>query len=151
MGVTTWARAAPARTAGDAATGGGAVARRATALVAAVFCLLVISDAGYGVADGGPGEAPFVVALVVLPMLYVVPATATAGFLRLQISNDCSIEPPAQASRTGNGLANLTARVEAAGGHLASALAGCWFNVVAEIPAAPVAAPGAVADRPASL
>jgi len=75
MGVTTWARAAPARTTGDAATGGGAAARRATALVAAVLCLLVISDAGYGVADGGPSEAPFVVALVVLPMLYVVPAT----------------------------------------------------------------------------
>jgi len=73
--VTTWARAAPARTAGLAATGGGAAARRATALVAAVLCLLVISDAGYGVADGGPGEGPFVVALVVLPMLYVIPST----------------------------------------------------------------------------
>src|SRR5262249_8731010 len=69
-GVTPWAGAAPARTAGDAGTGGGAAARRATALVAAVLCLLVISDAGYGVADGGPGEAPFVVALGVLPMLY---------------------------------------------------------------------------------
>jgi len=77
--------------------------------------------------------------------------TATAGLLRLQISNDGVVEPPAQAGRAGNGLANLTARVEAAGGHLTSALAGCWFNVVAEIPAAPVAARGAVADRPASL
>src|SRR5262249_56577697 len=47
----------------------------ASALVAGVLWLLVISDAGYGVADGGPGEAPFVVALGVLPMLYVVPAT----------------------------------------------------------------------------
>src|SRR5215472_7716274 len=59
----------------DTATGGDAAARRATVFVAAVLCLLAISDAGYGVADGGPSEAPFVAALVVLPMLYVVPAT----------------------------------------------------------------------------
>jgi two-component system sensor histidine kinase DesK len=72
----TWApMAAYASTAGDTAADGDAGARRATALVAAVLGLLAISDAGYGVADGGLGEAPFVVALVVLPMLYVIPAT----------------------------------------------------------------------------
>jgi len=77
--------------------------------------------------------------------------TATAGPLRLQVSNDGSVEPPVQAGRTGNGLANLTARVEAAGGRLTGAPADRWFNLVAEIPATPVAARGAVADRPASL
>jgi two-component system sensor histidine kinase DesK len=77
--------------------------------------------------------------------------TTPTGLLRLQLSNDGSIELPAQAGRTGNGLANLAARVEAAGGHLTTALLGSWFNVVAEIPAAPVAARGVVADRPASL
>src|SRR5580704_14288637 len=67
--------AAYASTAGNTAADGDAGARRATALVAAVLGLVAISDAGYGVADGGLGEAPFVVALAVLPMLYVIPAT----------------------------------------------------------------------------
>jgi two-component system, NarL family, sensor histidine kinase DesK len=49
--------------------------RRATALVAAVMCLVAISEAGYGAANGGLGEVPVVAALVVLPLLYVVPAT----------------------------------------------------------------------------
>ena len=40
-----------------------------------VLCLLAISEAGYGVANGAPGEAPMVVAMVILPLLYVVPAT----------------------------------------------------------------------------
>jgi len=61
--------------AGDTVTGGDAVARRATALVAVVLCLLATSDAGYGAADGGLSEVPFVAALVVLPLLYVIPAT----------------------------------------------------------------------------
>ena len=67
--------AAYASTAGDTAADGDAGARRATTLVVAVLGLLAISEAGYGVADGGLGEAPFVVALAVLPMLYVIPAT----------------------------------------------------------------------------
>ena len=79
-GVTTWAPAACVSTAGDAAAGGSAAggsaaARRATMLVAAVLGLLAISEAGYGSANGGPAEVPFVAALIVLPMLYVIPAT----------------------------------------------------------------------------
>jgi two-component system sensor histidine kinase DesK len=49
--------------------------RQATALVIAVMCLAAISEAGYGAANGGLGEVPMVAALVVLPLLYVVPAT----------------------------------------------------------------------------
>ncbi len=39
------------------------------------MCLVAISEAGYGAANGGLGEVPLVAALVVLPLLYVVPAT----------------------------------------------------------------------------
>ncbi len=49
--------------------------KRATALVTVVICLVAISEAGYGAANGGLGEVPMVAALVVLPLLYVVPAT----------------------------------------------------------------------------
>ena len=49
--------------------------RQATALVTVVMCLMAISEAGYGAANGGLGEVPMVAALVVLPLLYVVPAT----------------------------------------------------------------------------
>ena len=49
--------------------------RRATALVTVVMCLVAISEAGYGAANGGLGEVPMVAALAVLPLLYVVPAT----------------------------------------------------------------------------
>jgi two-component system, NarL family, sensor histidine kinase DesK len=49
--------------------------RQATALVVVVMCLVATSEAGYGAANGGLGEVPFVAALVVLPLLYVVPAT----------------------------------------------------------------------------
>ena len=49
--------------------------RQATALVTVVMCLVAISEAGYGAANGGLGEVPMVAALVVLPLLYVVPAT----------------------------------------------------------------------------
>ena len=73
--MTTWASVASARLPGEIATDGDVAAQRATALVVAVLCLLAISDAGYGVADGGLGEAPFVAALVVLPLLYAIPAT----------------------------------------------------------------------------
>jgi two-component system sensor histidine kinase DesK len=51
------------------------VVRRATALVTVVMCLVAISEAGYGAANGGLGEVPMVAALVVLPLLYVVPST----------------------------------------------------------------------------
>ena len=49
--------------------------RRATALVTVVMCLVAISEAAYGAANGGLGEVPMVAALVVLPLLYVVPST----------------------------------------------------------------------------
>jgi two-component system sensor histidine kinase DesK len=49
--------------------------RQATALVIVVMGLVAISEAGYGAANGGLGEVPMVAALVVLPLLYVVPAT----------------------------------------------------------------------------
>ena len=70
--VTTWARTAYTRTAGVA---GESAVRRATALVTLVMCLVAISEAGYGSASGGLGEVPMVAALLVLPLLYVVPAT----------------------------------------------------------------------------
>jgi two-component system, NarL family, sensor histidine kinase DesK len=44
-------------------------------MVTVVMCLVAISEAGYGAANGGLGEVPMVAALVVLPLLYVVPAT----------------------------------------------------------------------------
>lgn len=55
-------------------TGESAV-RRATVLVTVVMCLVVVSEAGYGAANGGLGEVPVVAALAVAPLLYVVPAT----------------------------------------------------------------------------
>jgi two-component system sensor histidine kinase DesK len=51
------------------------VVRRATALVTVVMCLVAISEAGYGAANGGLGEVPMVAAQIVLPLLYVFPAT----------------------------------------------------------------------------
>jgi two-component system, NarL family, sensor histidine kinase DesK len=73
--VTTSAPAVYVSTAGDAAIDGDAAAQRATILVAAVLGLQAISEAGYGNANGGPAEVPFVAALIILPMLYVIPAT----------------------------------------------------------------------------
>ena len=49
--------------------------RQATALVVVVMCLVAVAEAGYGGANGGLGEVPFVAALLVLPLLSVVPAT----------------------------------------------------------------------------
>jgi len=60
--------------------------------------------------------------------------TAEAGVMRLQISNDGSVSQSTAAGRAGNGLANLTARVEAAGGGLTSGRVGHRFDLVAEIP-----------------
>ena len=73
--MTTWVRAVYARAAGGAAAPGEPAVRRATALVTVVMCLVAVSEAGYGAANGGLGEVPMVAALVVLPLLYVVPAT----------------------------------------------------------------------------
>ena len=48
----------------------------------------------------------------------VIEMTARAGLLRLQMSNDGSIESVTEPGRPGHGLANLTARIGAAGGRL---------------------------------
>ena len=71
--MTTLARTAYPRTAG--VVPGESAVRRATALVTVVMGLFVVSEAGYGAANGGLGEVPMVAALAVLPLLYVVPAT----------------------------------------------------------------------------
>src|SRR5215469_15874362 len=60
--------------------------------------------------------------------------TDGAGLLRLQISNDGTTEPSADTRQAGTGLANLTARVGAAGGCLTSGQDSGWFSLLAEIP-----------------
>ena len=70
--MTTLAGTAYTRTARIA---GEPAVRRATALVTVVMCLVAVSEASYGAASGGLGEVPLVAALVVLPLLYVIPAT----------------------------------------------------------------------------
>ena len=70
----------------------------------------------------------------------VLEMTAGDGLLRLLISNDGSDDagraPLAAAGRTGSGLGNLAARVEAAGGQLSAERNGGEFSLVAEIPLA---------------
>ncbi|HXW46208.1 MAG TPA: histidine kinase [Streptosporangiaceae bacterium] len=73
--MTTGARAAYAGAANGAAVPGDPAVRRATTLVAVILCLLAVAEAGYGSTNGGPGEALMVAAMVVLPLLYVVPAS----------------------------------------------------------------------------
>jgi len=70
--VTTLAKTAYTPTVDVA---GESAVRRATVLVMVVMCLVAVSEAGYGAANGGLGEVPMVAALAVLPFLYVVPAT----------------------------------------------------------------------------
>jgi len=68
--------------------------------------------------------------------------TAGAGQLRLLISNDGGNDrsgdgdsaPLAAAGRTGNGLRNLAARLEAAGGLLAVRREDGTFSLTAELP-----------------
>src|SRR5260370_6815949 len=61
-------------TSAAAGTGGNA-SRRASAITVAVVCpLLVAKLAGGGASDEG-AQAPFIVALFVLPLLYAVPGT----------------------------------------------------------------------------
>jgi two-component system sensor histidine kinase DesK len=64
-----------ARTAGADPADGYEASRRATALVVTVFCLLAVAEAGFGIANGGPGEGLTVVALMAVPALYVFPVT----------------------------------------------------------------------------
>ena len=51
-------------------------------------------------------------------------------------SNDAGSAPLAAAGRTGSGLGNLAARVEAAGGQLSAQRNGGEFSLVADIPLA---------------
>jgi two-component system sensor histidine kinase DesK len=70
--------------------------------------------------------------------------TADDNVVRLLISNDgcdeASHAPLAEAGRTGSGLGNLAARLEATGGRLATGREGGTFRLAAELPlpAAPV-------------
>ena len=70
--MTTWTRSAFAKIFGVADE---PAIRRATTLVTVVLVLLATSEAAYGAANGGAGEAPMVLALFVLPLLYVAPAS----------------------------------------------------------------------------
>jgi two-component system, NarL family, sensor histidine kinase DesK len=70
--VTTLARTAYIPAVGVV---GESTVRRATALLTVIMCLVAVSEAGYGAANGGLGEVPMIAALAVLPLLYVVPAT----------------------------------------------------------------------------
>jgi two-component system sensor histidine kinase DesK len=72
-----------------------------------------------------------------------IEAAARDGVLRLRVGNDGVPDPAATGSgagqtsadhRTGSGLANLSTRVRAAGGRLASRQADGRFDLVAEIP-----------------
>ena len=58
---------------------GDPAVRRATTLVVVVLCLLAFFEAGYGAYQRGAGEALIAVAMVVLPLLYVIPATRRCG------------------------------------------------------------------------
>ncbi len=60
--------------AGSAAQG-AAASRRASAVVVAFLGLLLVAKTAGAVDSSGPDSVPFVVALFVLPLLYVVPAT----------------------------------------------------------------------------
>ena len=73
--MTTRARAAYARAADRAVVPGDPAVRRATTLVIVVMGLLALAEAGYGASNDGAGEALIDAAMVVLPLLYVVPAT----------------------------------------------------------------------------
>jgi two-component system sensor histidine kinase DesK len=57
-----------------AATPGDPAIRRATTLVTMILCLLMIAFAGFA-ATHGPSEAVMVLAMSILPLLYIFPAT----------------------------------------------------------------------------
>jgi two-component system, NarL family, sensor histidine kinase DesK len=80
----------------------------------------------------------------------VIEMTGGLSVLRLRISNDGSAASPAQTGHGGNGLVNLTSRVEAAGGRLVSVRSGHRFVLLAGVPAVPVAAPATGPAQPAA-
>jgi two-component system, NarL family, sensor histidine kinase DesK len=63
-----------------------------------------------------------------------IETAAGGGMMRLSVSNDGAAGPSAGNDGSSHGLANLTARVEAAGGCLTSCQAGGRFELIAEIP-----------------
>jgi two-component system, NarL family, sensor histidine kinase DesK len=80
----------------------------------------------------------------------VIEASAAGGTVRLAVSNDGVIGQPGQPGAddgpgNGSGLVNLAARVQAAGGCLASRRAEGRFELTAQIPLYGAPGPGAVA------
>jgi two-component system sensor histidine kinase DesK len=131
-------------------TGEGARLSLAAELAAAEQ---VLASAGIQVrADVPAGRLPGVADEVLAPVLReavtnvlrhaaaaacTIEVTAGGGAVRLQVGNDGVTQRPATgtaAGGEGRGLANLRARVEAAGGRLASSRDGGWFGLTAEIP-----------------
>ncbi len=115
----------------------------------------VLASAGIDVRAWVGADPPPAAAAVLVPVLReavtnilkhssasycLLEMTADASLLRLQIRNDGSddadLAPVAAAGRTGNGLRNLAARLEAAGGHLATRREDGTFSLAAEIPLA---------------
>lgn len=67
----------------------------------------------------------------------IISATADDGVVRLRVSNDGATTPATgttAGTAPGNGLANITARIHAVGGHLTSRHADDRFDLIAEIP-----------------
>ena len=120
-------------------------------------------------ADLGDRPLPPAVGLVLVPVLReavtnilrhsaastcTVRAAVADGTARLHVSNDGAAGRPAAGERAGQGLANLTARVRAAGGQLTVCHADGQFCLDAEVPlpaADPVPARAAPVTVPGSL
>jgi two-component system sensor histidine kinase DesK len=119
----------------------------------------ILASAGVNVRAGvGAGPLPAAADAILAPVLReavtnilrhstakacTIEATTAYGALRLHVSNDGVPDQTAAGDRaawpaadddTGRGLANLTARVRAAGGRLTVSQAGGWFDLSAEIP-----------------
>ncbi|MFF5209207.1 histidine kinase [Streptosporangium sp. NPDC000396] len=72
-----------------------------------------------------------------------ISVTTGCGAVRLTIANDGATGSP---EREGNGLTNLTRRLEEAGGHLAVRREADWFTLAAEVPCSEPAGLGGDAD-----
>lgn len=126
--------------------------------LAAALQILTCADVQVS-ADAAPGPLPAAADEVLAPVLReavtnvlrhsaattcAIEVTTADGAVRLHVSNDGATGPPAgtepastePAARSGGGrgLANLRARVQAAGGQLTSRRAGARFDLAAEIP-----------------
>ncbi len=129
----------------------------------------ILTSAGVSVcADMPPGPLPETADTVLAPVLReaatnvlrhstakacTVQATISGGTLRLRVSNDgATASQPADDTVAwagpSRGLANLTARVHAAGGRFTSGHEDGWFHVTAELPGPDAAcAPQSAAQR----